>query len=170
MAFEALTGVNGDLVTISWMASKGANQTEHYLKEEVGGTVFFAFRASFSSEDLFATENTSPFGEIKMKRNQFPCMRSIGNDVDATVNEAFLKSLEVLIGPRTSFHASVQSAVDRKQQVVFTGHSFGGATAILATVWYLETYFIRDAYAAPEPRCVTFGAPLVGERIGAGFS
>ena len=107
MAFEALTGVNGDLVTISWMASKGANQTEHYLKEEVGGTVFFAFRASFSSEDLFATENTSPFGEIKMKRNQFPCMRSIGNDVDTTVNEAFLKSLEVLIGPRTSFHASV---------------------------------------------------------------
>ncbi|CAH8267837.1 unnamed protein product [Arabidopsis lyrata] len=164
MAFEALTGVDGDLITISWMASKGANQTEHYLKEEVGGIIIFAFPPFFSAEGLFATANKSPFGEIKMKRNQFPCMRSIGNNVDATVNEAFLKNLEVIIGPRTSFYASVQSAVESKQQIVFTGHSFGGATAILATVWYLETYFIRNPNV-PEPRCVTFGAPLVGDYI-----
>lgn len=48
---------------------------------------------------------------------------------------------------------------------MFTGHSSGGATAILATVWYLETYFIRNPYAVPEPRCVTFGAPLVGDSV-----
>lgn len=58
----------------------------------------------------------------------------------------------------------VQSAVERGQQIVFTGHSFGGATAILATVWYLGTYFIRNPNVA-EPRCVTFGAPLVGDYI-----
>lgn len=107
MALEALTGINDDLITKSWMVSKGAYQTEHYIKEEAGGIVFFAFRPSFSAKDLFATANKSAFGEIKMKRVEFPCMRSIGNNVDATVNEAFLKNLELIIGPRTSFSASV---------------------------------------------------------------
>ncbi|XP_010515121.1 PREDICTED: protein EDS1B [Camelina sativa] len=165
MAFEALVGINGDIITKSWMVSKGAYQTEPFIKEEAGGIVFFAFRPSFTAKDLFATGNKSPFGEIKMKRVEFPCMRSIGNNVDATVNEAFLKNLELIIGPRTSFHASVQRAVDRGQVIVFTGHSSGGATAILATVWYLEKYLIRNPSVFREPRCVTFGAPLVGDYI-----
>lgn len=58
----------------------------------------------------------------------------------------------------------MKNAVNNKQQIVFTGHSSGGATAILATVWYLETYFIQR-YGLPEPRCMTFGAPLVGDYI-----
>ncbi|EOA23642.1 hypothetical protein CARUB_v10016847mg [Capsella rubella] len=165
MAFEALTGINGDHITNSWIASKRAYQTEPFIRYEAGGTVYFSFRPSFTAEAYFATGNKSPFGEIKMNRVEFPCMRSIGNDVDATVNEAFLKNLQVLIAPTTSFHDSVKSAVDRRQQIVFTGHSLGGATAILATVWYLEKYLIRSPNDVPEPRCVTFGAPLVGDYI-----
>lgn len=107
MAFEDLTGINGDLIRRSWTASKDAYRTEHYHREEAGDFVLFAFRPSFSENDWFAPANKSAFGEIKMKRNQFPCMRSIGNNFDATVNEAFLKNLEVLISPRTSFAAFV---------------------------------------------------------------
>ncbi|KAL1192816.1 Protein EDS1B [Cardamine amara subsp. amara] len=167
MAFQALPGFNGVLITGSLTASQSANQQDqNYSIEVQGEVVFFAFRPYFSTNNFFAPANGSPFGEIKMNRNQFPCMRSIGNNEDATVNEAFLKNLEdIIIDPRTSFDASVKMAVDSKKKIVFTGHSSGGATAILATVWYLEKYFIRNPIDALEPRCVTFGAPLVGDSI-----
>ncbi|KAJ4910439.1 Protein EDS1B [Raphanus sativus] len=162
MALDALAGLSNDLITRSWMAS---NTTKPFHKEEEGNTVFFGFKSSFLEKDLFDPENESPFGETKMNREQFPCMRSIGNDVDATVNEAFLKNLQLLVS--TSFPHSVKTVVDsmRSQRIVFTGHSSGGATAILATVWYLETYFTKQSGFFPEPLCLTFGAPLVGDYV-----
>lgn len=51
-----------------------------------------------------------------------------------------------------------------KKQVVFTGHSSGGAIAILATVWLLENYLRPDQTIMP-PVCMTFGSPLVGNFI-----
>ncbi|KFK35123.1 hypothetical protein AALP_AA5G239300 [Arabis alpina] len=167
MAFQALTGINGDhIIKSSWNASKEAYGSDHYHREETGDFVFFAFPPFFLKNDWFAPGNKSAFGEIKMDRNKYPCMRSIGNDVDATVNQAFLNNLEVLISPRTSFVASVETDFNSGKQIVFTGHSSGGATAILATVWYLETYYRTNPNGLiPDPRCVTFGAPLVGDRI-----
>ena len=53
----------------------------------------------------------------------------------------------------------------RSQRIVFTGHYSGGASAILATVWYLETYFKKQSGVFPEPLCLTFGAPLVGDYV-----
>ena len=85
------------------MASTRAYNTDHFHKEEERETVFVAVRPSFLEKDWFAPENKSPFGETNMKRAQFPCMRSIGNDVDATVNESFLENFQVLTSPTTSF-------------------------------------------------------------------
>ncbi|CAF2151823.1 hypothetical protein HID58_002224 [Brassica napus] len=169
MAQEALAvaGISNDLVTRSWMASKIAYNTEHFCKEEEGELVYFSFKPSFSEKDWFAPENGSSFGETKMNREQFPCMRSFSNDVDATVNEAFLKNLDILISQRTSFRDDVVSS-QKCKRIVFTGHSSGGATAILATVWYLETYLTKKqigGFPFPEPLCVTFGAPLVGDNV-----
>ncbi|KAG2257466.1 hypothetical protein Bca52824_076760 [Brassica carinata] len=169
MALEALAGITNDLITRSWKASTRAYNTDHFHKEEERETVVVAFAPSFSEKDWIAPENKSPFGETKMKRAQFPCMRSIGNDVDATVNESFLKNFQVLTSPTTSFCDYVKTVVDSRQsqRIVFTGHSTGGATAILATVWYLETYFKkpRGGFPLPEPLCMTFGAPLVGDYV-----
>ncbi|ESQ45751.1 hypothetical protein EUTSA_v10010232mg [Eutrema salsugineum] len=163
MAFEAFAGIN-DLITKSWKASTEAYKTDQFHKEEEREVIFFSFRPSFSEKDWFAPENKSPFGEIKMDRVRFPCMRSIGNDVDATVNQAFLKNLDVLLS--TTFCNLVKNAAESRkyQRIVFTGHSSGGATAILATIWYLEEYF-KKKNGFPEPLCVTFGAPLVGDYI-----
>ncbi|KAF2543423.1 hypothetical protein F2Q68_00031096 [Brassica cretica] len=163
----AVAGISNDLVTRSWMASKIAYNTEHFCEEEEGELVYFSFKPSFSEKDWFAPENGSSFGEIKMNRDQFPCMRSFSNDVDATVNEAFLKNLDNLISQRTSFRDDVVSS-QKCQRIVFTGHSSGGATAILATVWYLETYFTKKqigGFPFPEPRCVTFGGFDIVPRI-----
>lgn len=108
MAFQALTGMNGDLIRSSWTASEQAYRTDHYHKEEARDSVIFAFRPSFSENDWFAPGNKSAFGEMEMDRNKYPCMRTIGNDVDATVNQAFLQNLEAIItNSRTSFAASV---------------------------------------------------------------
>ncbi|CAN7110755.1 unnamed protein product [Brassica rapa subsp. narinosa] len=165
MVLEALAGVSNDLIATSWRASTTAYSTDHFHVEVEGDTVFFALKPSFLVKDWFDPENASPFGETKMNREQFPCMRSIGNDVNATVNEAFLKNLKLLVS--TSFPHSVKTVVDsmRSQRIVFTGHSSGGATAILATVWYLETYFTKQSGFFPEPLCLTFGAPLVGDYV-----
>lgn len=103
MALEALAGISNDLITRAWMASTRAYNTDHFHKEEERETVFVAVRPSFLEKDWFAPENKSPFGETNMKRAQFPCMRSIGNDVDATVNESFLENFQVLTSPTTSF-------------------------------------------------------------------
>ncbi|CAA7043347.1 unnamed protein product [Microthlaspi erraticum] len=168
MASQVLAGINNDLIARSWIASARAYGTEPYHKEETEEIVTFSFRPSFSEKEWFSPASKSSFGEIKMNRDQFPCMRSIGNDVDATVNEAFLKTLELLTSPRTSFCDVVKMVVDgrRHKRIVFTGHSSGGATAILATVWYLETYFKKQSpLPVPEPLCVTFGAPLVGDYV-----
>ncbi|KAG2329666.1 hypothetical protein Bca52824_000846 [Brassica carinata] len=170
MAQEAFAGINNELITKSWMASTRAYNTDHFHIEEETETVFVASRPSFLEKDWFAPANKSPFGETKMKRDQFPCMRSIGNDVDAIVNESFLKNLELLTSPTTAFCDYVKTVVERRQsqRIVFTGHSTGGATAILATVWYLETYFKKQrtgGFPLPEPLCVTFGAPLVGDYV-----
>lgn len=59
----------------------------------------------------------------------------------------------------------METASKSGKQIVFTGHSSGGATAILATVWYLQKHFITNPNGLPEPRCVTFGAPLVGDYV-----
>lgn len=46
---------------------------------------------------------------------------------------------------------------------MFTGHSSGGALAILATIWFLEWH--TKANTAPLCLCLTFGSPLVGDRV-----
>lgn len=62
------------------------------------------------------------------------------------------------------------------KQIVFTGHSSGGAIAILMTVWFLQQQYkpdptinLQHPYIQPDPRmpplCITFGSPLVGDKV-----
>ena len=56
-----------------------------------------------------------------------------------------------------------KAAADRRQ-IVFTGHSSGGAIAVLATIWFLEVH-IRKNSNWIAPLCLTFGSPLAGDSI-----
>ncbi|KAJ0240324.1 Fungal lipase-like domain-containing protein [Hirschfeldia incana] len=169
MALDFIPGISKALIATSWRLSTKPYTTNDQFHQEVveDNTVVVAFRRSFLEKDWFAPANESSFGETKMDPAEFPSMISFSNDVDAdaraTVNEAFLKSLQLLISP--SCTQSVKTLVEnmRPRRIVFTGHSSGGATAILAAVWYLETFFTKKC--SDFPVCLTFGAPLVGDYV-----
>ncbi|KAL9337829.1 hypothetical protein Peur_069598 [Populus x canadensis] len=146
------------------MAMKAHKSPEkQYLSKRIRSSsseVVFSFAGSLSVNDWFAG---SAFGEMKVDLQLFPSLKYVGLDQTGRVNEAFFKRFEaVLANPR--FKVEVEKAVADRRQVVFTGHSSGGAIAILATAWFLEVYN-RQSSNCMAPLCLTFGSPLVGDYI-----
>ncbi|KAF5730494.1 putative Disease resistance protein [Tripterygium wilfordii] len=143
------------------MAMKVHKYSEkQYLLEESRNSAeaIFSLPGFWHLNDWYTNKS---FGQTKMNAKLFPSLRSIGNDEVALVNEAFLLKFEALVA-NPSFQKEVRSAISKKRQIVFTGHSSGGATAILATLWVLENLGGANQLA---PLCVTFGSPLVGDWI-----
>lgn len=131
-----------------------------YIKEsDTDDTVIFAFGGSWSVQDFC---NREPFGETKIDVLLFPSIKSIGNSELAMINHGFFSRFQSLL-QNQSFQYEVEKAVTREKTIIFTGHSSGGPVAILAAVWYLENY--TRSKNQPPCKCVTFGSPLVGDRI-----
>lgn len=145
--------------SVAMKAHKEKVYTSEKLRNSSG--IIFSFPGSWEVKEWFSK---GPFGNTKRDHPVlFPSLKYLGLDEIATVNEAFLgRFKEVLNEPR--FKEEVEEAARQRKQVLFTGHSSGGAIAILATVWFLEEY-IRTDRNKVAPLCVTFGSPLVGDRI-----
>lgn len=126
-------------------------------------TSIFAFPGSWSAEDWIAGDGAC-FGETEVDSSLFPSLRSIGNDVAARVNMAFLRSFQRLLAT-SRLQSEVHRAIVEKKRIVFTGHSSGGAIAVLATIWLLEQCFKFGNSSKVTPFCVTFGSPLVGDDV-----
>ncbi|XP_040989291.1 protein EDS1L-like [Juglans microcarpa x Juglans regia] len=123
-------------------------------------TVIFSFPAGSWSVDDWVAKN--PVGETEVKAELFgSVIRSIGTDEIAMVNKAFQQRFENKILGSSDFRKKVEMAVKAKKQIVFTGHSVGGAMAIFATLWFLKNYSIPKK----SPHCLTFGCPLIGNHI-----
>ncbi|KAJ4851387.1 hypothetical protein Tsubulata_006707 [Turnera subulata] len=120
----------------------------------------FCFSSSCSVDDWWSNR---PFGETKVDSELFPSLKCIGLEEIATVNQAFQERFKAILS-NPNFKNEVGEAVRSKKQVIFTGHSSGGAVAILATIWFLEEYR-RKEHLDVKPYCVTYGSPLVGDRI-----
>ncbi|XP_057480628.1 protein EDS1B-like [Actinidia eriantha] len=133
-----------------------------YLSKKIHGSseTVFSFPGSWTVDDWFSGK---PFGQRKIELDLFPSLCSFVNDEKAAVNEAFFRRFEAIL-KTTAFENEVKKALTEKQQIIFTGHSSGGPTAILATLWFLEEY-IRPNPSHITPLCVTFGSPLVGDHI-----
>ncbi|MED6174888.1 defense response, partial [Stylosanthes scabra] len=124
----------------------------------------FGFPASWHVADFYAS-NGKPFGETKINE-QFPALRSVGNDEAALVNEASLTRFELVMSNST-LKTEVSKAMTEGKQIVFTGHSSGASVANLLTFWTLEEYLNpnkKNQHYKP-PICITFGAPLIGNHI-----
>ncbi|CAI9112494.1 OLC1v1012951C1 [Oldenlandia corymbosa var. corymbosa] len=142
---------------------KSAADQKPYLCERSRGSkeAIFAFPGTWSVGDWFSSGK--PFGETKVNASLFPSLKSIGMDEPAAVNEAFSCRFEQLLGI-SQLEREVEKATMERKKVVFTGHSSGGPIAMLAALWVLEKGMIQKSNLAP-PFCVTFGAPLAGDRI-----
>ncbi|CAK9172335.1 unnamed protein product [Ilex paraguariensis] len=162
--FENNVGMSEELIQKACCLAMKAHKStgKPYLSEKSHSpsVTIFGFAGSWSMDDWFSRK---PFRDMKVNREFSPSLRSIGNDEIATVNEAFYNRFEE-IKAKSSLEVEVYKAVSERRQIVFAGHSSGGAIAILAAVWFLEKY-IRSHTTTIPPKCVTFGSPLVGDRI-----
>ncbi|XP_010942175.1 protein EDS1B [Elaeis guineensis] len=170
---EGLTAMRDEekaLVALCCSVSMSAHRSpsSHFLLRTVSHpfpSAVFAFPASWSVDDwILAGEWGGPFGESEIDACLFPSLRSVGNDVAARVNRAFLRSFQRLLKD-SRLQAEVHRALAEKKRIVFTGHSSGGSVSVLAAIWLLEQFFKSDNKDQVFPFCVTFGSPLVGDRV-----
>ncbi|KAL4347202.1 hypothetical protein GQ457_17G019360 [Hibiscus cannabinus] len=167
---EEISGFSEELIKKTCLIAMAAHKSPDKLflveNSRTSSDVFFSFPGTWSAGHWFTRQ---PFGEIKVDQSELLCpndkvatsLRSIGRDELATVNEGFLRRFERILA-NSSLQTEVEKAILEKRKIVITGHSSGGAVAILATVWFLEQY-LKPEKTSISPLCVTFGSPLVGD-------
>ncbi|KAG9456740.1 hypothetical protein H6P81_001248 [Aristolochia fimbriata] len=128
-------------------------------------------RGSSASHAIFAF---SPFFSLHDWDHQiqhgddlslFPSLRLLGGYETALIHPPFLRRFHHILATSLLDH-EVRKAVAERKRIILTGHSFGGAIAVLATVWLLEQSFkLKNPTNQILPFCVTFGSPLVGDTV-----
>ncbi|XP_077237905.1 protein EDS1L-like [Tasmannia lanceolata] len=121
----------------------------------------FAFPSSWSFTDWFTSSADSTI-DLPL----FPSLRVVGSSSEtAFINPEFLRCFYTIMR-NSALEQQVRRAVAERRQLVFTGHSSGGAIAILATLWLLEQSLkLETPHNQRLPFCITFGSPLIGDRI-----
>lgn len=149
--FAAKLGLNAKLISV--------DNTQCYVGEN-DSVIVLAFRGSETPNSLdgfkdWLLTNAKNFLVLPAGR--------IGTDfvaagVGARFHSGFMESLEEIWAP---LFQAVEAAVTKKDRPFFvTGHSLGGALALLAA-WRLQRQMI------PVHAVYTFGAPMVGNDIAA---
>ncbi|KAK1564727.1 hypothetical protein Q3G72_010188 [Acer saccharum] len=153
--------VSEELIKKAWSQAIKAHNSPNKLfvveKSRSSTEAIFSFPGYWSVDNWFTG---SPFGEKKIDLGKFASLKSIGNEDVAIFNEAFLNRFDAIL---SQLQIEVRRAVTDKKKIVFTGHSSGGPIAILAAVWFLQNGL--DLNKTMKPLCITFGSPLVGDRI-----
>ncbi|CAN6477698.1 unnamed protein product [Victoria cruziana] len=143
-----------------FLAFKAQHSSADFSKDNSHRShAIFAFSSAdnwFSGDQLLGTTK-SP--------SCFPSLKVLGSGDSGILNRAFLQRFHRILGDSSSQASQLRQEADRtrKRKIVFTGHSGGGAIAILTTIWFLENRYRRDP--GSEVLCITFGSPLVGDKI-----
>ncbi|KAF3796542.1 hypothetical protein EJ110_NYTH01619 [Nymphaea thermarum] len=141
------------------LAFRAHDSDAHFVKDNsVGSQPIFAFQGSRSVDHWFYGDQ---FSKSKPYPTYFPSLKALGSGDSGILNLALLQRFDQILLDSQS-RLPNEADRTRKKKIVFTGLSNGGAAAILATIWLLETHR-RDP--KPDVLCITFGAPLVGDKI-----
>ncbi|KAK9119583.1 hypothetical protein Scep_017676 [Stephania cephalantha] len=161
-SFRDRVGLSEDIIDQACtQAMEAHNSSAYTLYHLYPSHTIFAFPGSWS---LLHWYNQKSFGESNVNLNEFPSLMSVVHDKAASANNFFMWQFESAV--RTSnLHEQVKKAMAEKRQIVFTGHSSGGSIAVLTAVWILEQHRKLGAQNQIPLFCVTFGSPLVGDRI-----
>ncbi|XP_059074028.1 protein EDS1 [Cryptomeria japonica] len=155
--------VGTDLISEAWNACQNAYKSRDFYKIEYKNVLIIAFSGAPNSRD-YVTDNDFDECDINYNFNdEFNCLvdGDSENPKPAMVRKAFLDRFLCMLRSsnlKTKI-LEFQKDIVEKKTIIFTGHSFGGAIASLWTLWTLE-----KRHKIP-PLCITFGCPLVGDKI-----
>ncbi|KAJ0578268.1 putative carboxylesterase [Helianthus annuus] len=146
----------------AWILSmKAHNHEEAYVisKKASMELLIVSFKGSMEVNGFY--QGDDHFGETNVDHKLFPSLQRLAEGQLAKVNGLALQKFKELLN-NGKFTSEVEAAVKKGKNILFTGHSFGGALASLATLWMLDQY-TRILKSKIQIGCVTFGSPLVGD-------
>ncbi|WJX47791.1 Lipase-like pad4 [Trifolium repens] len=157
--------ISTPLLPESWRLCSKANAAavnlQRFVVERVGAVVYVAF----SGVQI-------PGGSDPNWRNLVP-LESIGGlplfsprrnkeaEEPVMVHEGMLNLFSSLFNSIQNQVLGILENTDTKS-IVITGHSIGGATASLCTLWLLS--YLQSISSSLSVMCITFGSPLLGNK------
>ncbi|KAD4385641.1 hypothetical protein R6Q59_019864 [Mikania micrantha] len=154
--------LDNELIKTACNLSMEAHRSQHddVVTSSMPSVAIFAFKSSMKVDGMY---NDGPFGETNVDLQLFPSLQRIGEGQLAKVNGSILHIFKNLLTD-SCFKSEVEKAIKEEKKILLTGYSFGGAVASLATMWMLDEYIRKQKIRLPIG-CVTFGCPLIGDRI-----
>ncbi|KAK7358794.1 hypothetical protein VNO77_00733 [Canavalia gladiata] len=149
------------LLSNSWSLCTQANATpfRSFLADRVAGVVYVAFSgvhmAGESDSNWRNLTALDSIGGVPL----FSSRRTKEGEEPVMVHTGMLNLFSSLFN---SFQNQILEIVGSKdtKSVVITGHSIGGATASLCTLWLLS--YLQSISSSVPILCITYGAPLLG--------
>ncbi|XP_021900321.1 lipase-like PAD4 isoform X1 [Carica papaya] len=154
------------LLSESWRMCSVAtrNSPQSFVMEQVGEIVYVAFPAAqmvhVGSEPSCREMVRLDFASCSSAL--FPLCRPIDGEEPVMVHAALL-SLFLSVFQSPSFQSQMPALTQKCKSVVITGHSVGGALASFSALYLLSR--LQSLPSSPfHLICITFGAPLLGNR------
>lgn len=136
---------------------RSAGDAPSYLRANLSDTtVAIAFRGILDPHIFQAT--ATKFGECQ---SGFLEWLKDGNNQPAFLHQGSLNQF-LYLWNNSNVQEEARQENERGKNVLFTGHSMGGAIAALATLWMLD----KQQQQPGKPKsfsCISFGFPLIGD-------
>ncbi|XP_027342005.1 lipase-like PAD4 isoform X1 [Abrus precatorius] len=151
------------LLSESWRLCSKANATpfRSFVTERVAGVVYVAFSgvhmAGGSDPNWRNLTALDSIGGVPM----FSSRRNKEGEEPVMVHAGMLNLFFSLFNSFQNQMLEIVGNTDTKS-VVITGHSIGGATASLCTLWLLS--YLQSISSSLSILCITYGAPLLGNQ------
>ncbi|KAG2711502.1 hypothetical protein I3760_04G079500 [Carya illinoinensis] len=149
------------LLSESWRLCSIANSTAQgsFVSDRVGDVGYIAFSGIQMAGSLEPScRNLVPL-ESAGNNLFFRTNRLNEGEEPVKVNEGMLH-LFLSMYVSSSFKEQVSALVDGSKSIIVTGHSIGGTTASLCTLWLLS--YLQSVSSPLQALCITFGSPLLG--------
>ncbi|MCH82291.1 senescence-associated carboxylesterase 101-like, partial [Trifolium medium] len=156
--------ISTPLLPESWRLCSQANAAANlriFVAERVGAVVYVAF----SGVEMAGGSDPSWRTLVPLKIiGGVPLFSSYPNketEEPVMVHEGMLNLFSSLFNSIQNQVLALLESTNTKSLVI-TGHSIGGATASLCTLWLLS--YLRSISSSLSVMCITFGSPLLGNK------